>query len=157
MSNAVRPTIIVGVSGSGASAAALRWAVAEARGRHAQLRVVRSWTPEQHAPYATLKGRPSADQQRTIASRDLAAAMRAMFGPAMPDGVVAELAEGMPERTLVDRSAAADLLVLGASSQPTPAGRSAGPVIRTCLSRAHCPVVVVSADGGPGNDCDPSA
>jgi Universal stress protein family len=45
----------------------------------------------------------------------------------------------------VDASAGADLLVLGSASGRL-AGRSAGPVIRTCLSRAHCPLVAVRAE-----------
>jgi len=57
----------------------------------------------------------------------------------------------MPERALVDSSAAADLLVLGSESGLT-AGRSAGPVIRACLSRAYCPVVVISPETYPHRD-----
>jgi nucleotide-binding universal stress UspA family protein len=67
--------------------------------------------------------------------------MRAEFGPVTPDGVTMELAEGVPEPVLVDRSAAADLLVLGVSTPTWLAGRSVGPVVRACLARARCPVV----------------
>ena len=64
-----------------------------------------------------------------------------------------EVTEGNPERALVDSSAGADLLVLGAASGQL-ASRSLGPVVRTCLSRAHCPVVVVGPEGQglPGRD-----
>lgn len=48
--------VVVGVSGSSASAGALRWAADEARRRHAALRVVRSWHAEVHAPYAAAAG-----------------------------------------------------------------------------------------------------
>ncbi len=143
MNSTGQQTIVVGVSGSSASVTALRWAADEALRRHALLRVVRSWDPEFRAPYAAVGGLPTADQQRAAASQELAAAMRAAFGPATPDGVVAELAEGVAERTLIERSAAADLLVLGATPPPTPVVRPVGAVVRTCLSRAHCPVVVV--------------
>jgi len=57
------------------------------------------------------------------------------------------------ERVLVDLSAGADLLVLGSASGLTD-GRSIGPVIRGCLSRAHCPVVVVGPEGPPGSEPD---
>jgi nucleotide-binding universal stress UspA family protein len=152
MNSTGQQTIVVGVSGSSASVTALRWAADEAQRRHALLRVVRSWDPAFRAPYAAVGGLPTADQQRAAASRELAAAMHAAFGPATPDDVVAELAEGLAERTLVERSAAADLLVLGATAPPTPAVGAVGAVVRTCLSRAHCPVVVVGADAASGRD-----
>ena len=155
MNNERQPTIVVGVSGSRASAAALSWAAAEARRRRARLRVVRSWAPLHCAPYAPVEGREAAGQQRAIARRDLAAALRAAFGSAVPNGVAGELVEGAAERTLVDRSAGADLLVLGATSPPSLVGRSVGPVIQVCLSRAHCPVVVVSTDADTGDDRQP--
>ena len=95
MNSTGQQTIVVGVSGSSASVTALRWAADEALRRHALLRVVRSWDPEFRAPYAALGDLPTADQQRATASQELAAVMRAAFGPATPDGVVAELAEGV--------------------------------------------------------------
>jgi nucleotide-binding universal stress UspA family protein len=58
----------------------------------------------------------------------------------VPGEVATELTEGGAGRTLVDVSADADLLVLGSGS---PAAESVGPVIRACLSHAHCPVVIV--------------
>jgi nucleotide-binding universal stress UspA family protein len=82
--------------------------------------------------------------------------MRVAFGPEPPDGIDAELAEGVPERVLIDRSAIAALLVLGAARPQDTHGLSVGPVIRACLSRARCPVVVVNAAAGtdavPGPD-----
>jgi nucleotide-binding universal stress UspA family protein len=141
MSRSMRqPAVVVGVSGSRASAAALLWAAAEARQRSARLRVVRSWDLECTAAYAAVAGSLTADQQRGAACEGLAAEVRATFGEMVPDAVAAELKEGIAERTLVDLSADADLLVLGSGS---PAAESAGPVIRACLSHAHCPVVVV--------------
>jgi len=140
--NGNKLAIVVGVSGSEASAAALRWAADEARRRHATLRVVRSWDAEFTAPYAA-GGDLSRGQQREAACAELWAQMVTAFGPACPAGVVIELAEGVAERTLVDRSAGADLLVLGSASAGPGTGRSIGPVVRACLSRAQCPVVVV--------------
>jgi nucleotide-binding universal stress UspA family protein len=144
MNGTNQAAVIVGVSGSAASAAALRWAADEARRRNAGLRVVRSWQPIFAAPYAPADTRAGHGQQRDIASHGLTAAMHAAFGPVTPYGVTAELAKGEAERVLVDRSAGAALLVLGTGSPPAPAGQFIGPVIRTCLTRAHCPVVVVS-------------
>ncbi|MGH3421805.1 MAG: universal stress protein, partial [Streptosporangiaceae bacterium] len=55
-----------------------------------------------------------------------------------------EVVDGLAARVLLDRCADADMLVLGTSSDVPGALRSAGPVIRACLRRAPCPVVVIS-------------
>jgi nucleotide-binding universal stress UspA family protein len=139
--------IVAGVSGSMASLGALRWAAEEAWRLQAQLTVVRTWHPELPAPYAVPSGHPDAARLRQDAERGLAATLQQAFGPDAPAGLVSEVAEGMAERILVDRSADADLLVLGSTSVPTVIGRSIGPVIRSCLSRARCPVVVIGPEG----------
>src|SRR5215472_7418668 len=150
MSNARQQVIVVGVSGSPTSGAALSWAE-EARLRGARLHVVRAWDPARHAaPYAAVGATPTGEEELASARDGLAAAMRAEFGPVAPNGVTAELAEGVPERVLADRSVGANLLVLGVTSPAWLAGRSAGPVVRACLARARCPVVVIGdADGVP--------
>jgi nucleotide-binding universal stress UspA family protein len=53
--------IVVGVDGSAASQAALRWAAGEAGLRRAGLLVIHVWdrTRRQIAPYATRRGRPT--------------------------------------------------------------------------------------------------
>ena len=139
------PMVVVGVSGSSASAAALRWAADEARRRDAALRVVRSWDAGVHAPYAAADARPTPAQQLAAASEDPADVLRVAFGPELPAEVSAELVRGAAERVLISQSAEADLLVLGSPAPPTPAGRPVGSVIRACLHRARCPVVVVGA------------
>jgi len=139
-----RVSVVVGVSGSPASAAALRWAAAEARRRHARLRVIRSWDPEFDAAALPPDVRMASARQQAAAALSLAGTMGDVFGPQAPDGVTAELAQGMAERVLADRSADAELLVLGSAAPPGGAARSIGPVVRSCLSRACCPVVVVS-------------
>ncbi len=59
------------------------------------------------------------------------------------------MVDGLPARVLLDRCADADMLVLGTSGDTPGAVRSAGPVIRACLRRASCPVVVISAAQDP--------
>jgi nucleotide-binding universal stress UspA family protein len=140
--SARRPVIVAGVSGSLASGHALRWAADEAARRNGHLHVVLVWSPAPRASYAPVR-HGDREKQVLTASHVLAAALRAAFGPALPGGLSTEIAEGTPERVLVDRSAGADLLVLGSASAHALAGYSIGPVIRTCLSHAHCPVVVV--------------
>jgi nucleotide-binding universal stress UspA family protein len=151
MTNDRQQLIVVGVNGSPASGAALGWAAEEARLRGARLHVVRVWDPARHAaPYAAIGATPTGEEERAAARDGLAAAMRAEFGPVAPGGVTAELAEGVAERVLVDRSAVADLLVLGVTNPAWLAGRFAGPVVRACLARARCPVVIIGdANGAP--------
>jgi nucleotide-binding universal stress UspA family protein len=140
-----RPVVVVGVSGSAASAAALRWAAHEARRRGARLVAVRAWLPSQPAFYAVDAGH-DADHERQAATSELAATLRATFGAKPPPGMFTEVTAGMPERVLVERSAGAEMLVLGSTSASNPAGASVGPVIRSCLSRAHSPVVVIGPE-----------
>ena len=145
-----QPRIVVGVSGSLASAKALRWAAAEAQRRQAQLGVVTAWEPVHRASYAPPGLRHSLERQRLHASQELEYALKAVFGPVLPTDMITEIAEGMAERALVDRSAGADLLVLGSTSSIAGPGRSIGPVIRACLTSAHCPVVVIAPEGARG-------
>lgn len=150
MDSAAQPRIVVGVSGSLASAQALRWAAAEAHRRQAQLRVVTAWEPEHRASYAPPGPRHSLERQRLHASQELEYVLKAVFGPVLPTDMIAEIAEGTAERALVERSAGADLLVLGSTSSIAGPGRSIGPVIRACLASAHCPVVVIGPERAPG-------
>jgi nucleotide-binding universal stress UspA family protein len=158
--------IVVGVNGSTASLAALRWAAGEAALRRASLLVVYVWDRTRRvAPYATLGGRPTPGEERSTARARLASALRTAFGPTPPACLSSEVAEGLVARVLLDRAADADLLVLGATAPAItspPAGRgggpTAGPVARACLSRAVCPVVIVStAVTGGGGEAPPPA
>lgn len=153
MTSPTRPEIVVGVSCSRASAGALRWAAAEAERRHVLLRVVHAWSHEPRAPYAP-SGTQGTGAGPEHASQDLAAILEAVLGPAQCGTaaiVRAEVVEGTAERALLDRSAGADLLVLG-SAYGSLSARSIGPVIRACMSRARCPVVVVGPGEPSGRD-----
>ena len=141
--------IVVGVKRSAASLAALRWAAAEARLRHATLHVVHAWEPAaRRASYAILGDSPVGGQERLRARDNLAAIMRAAFGAEVPAGTTAEITEGMAERVLVHRSRDAGLLVLGATADAGTTGRPAGPVIRACMRSARCPLVIITAAAG---------
>jgi nucleotide-binding universal stress UspA family protein len=149
------PAVLVGVRDARASADALRWAAAEAWRRDARLRVVRCWDPEFTAPYAGQAGRPAGGIQHAAARERLAGLLSQVFGDQSPGWVTTELRRGVAERVLVSLSAEAELLVLGSAGRGGQDGqaRAIGPVIRGCLSRAHCPVVVVGTgtkDPGPG-------
>jgi nucleotide-binding universal stress UspA family protein len=132
--------IVVGVDGSAESAAALRWACREASFRGAEVHAVHVREAKCHslASYAAAAS-PSAED-------DIEAMWRSVLhdqGGALP--VRTEVAEGLAPRVLLERCAGADMLVLGTASDVPGSSRSAGPVIRACLRRAPCPVVVISA------------
>lgn len=153
-----KPFIVVGVSDSVASKAALRWAADEARRRCARLMVIRAWEPTPIASYAPHPPRDDGAHEQHAVTCELGHTLYATFGAKLPSYLFTEVIEGMPERVLADESAGADMLVLGSTSVPVIVGRSIGPVIRSCLSRAHCPVVVIAPEdtGCPGRQRAPS-
>jgi nucleotide-binding universal stress UspA family protein len=136
--------IVVGVDSSAESAAALRWACREASLRGAEVHAVHAIEAPCHsmASYAVPAHFPG-DVDVDV-----------MWQSLLPDpepGVLVrtEIVEGLPARVLLDRSAGADMLVLGTASDTPDAFGSAGPVIRACLRRAPCAVVVIGAEQDP--------
>ncbi len=75
--------------------------------------------------------------------------VKAEFAPDVE--VKGEVVDGLAARVLLERCAGADMLVLGTASDTDGASRPAGPVIRACLRRAACPVVVISAEQEPAH------
>ena len=157
--------ILVGIDGSEASAAALRWAAAEARFRGLRLHVVYVRDPDEPelAPYAPL-GDGNGDDHPAPPETALRLAVHAALGPHLPPDCLLEAAEGLPVHVLLDRAEGAEMLVLGNSRPGSTEARQAGepmaplgPVARDCVRGASCPVVVVRPDyvkspasGSPG-------
>ena len=140
-----RRHIVVGVDGSGASLAALRWAGREAGLRGVGLRVVRAWENQMHrmAPYALHARLLDDSEDRLAASGRLNEAVGAALESEPGAEVTVEVAEGLAARVLLDRAAGAELLVLGITAAPGTG--VVGPVAQACLRHAPCPVVVVGA------------
>ena len=136
--------IIVGVDGSAESVAALHWACREASLRGAEVHAVHVREAQCHsmASYA-VPAAADADDFPPGSVEDLVHSVRAGQDPGVQ--VRVDVVEGLAARVLLDRCAGADMLVLGTVSDMPGALRSAGPVIRACLRRAPCPVVVISA------------
>lgn len=144
--------IVVGVDGSAESAAALRWACREASLRGAEVHAVHAREAPCHsmASYAV----PAQGRPRDV---DVDVDVDVMWRSVLPDQVPGvqvrtEVADGLAARVLLERCDGADMLVLGTASDTPGALRSAGPVIRACLRRAPCPVVVISAVQEPRPD-----
>jgi nucleotide-binding universal stress UspA family protein len=141
--------VVVGVDGSDAAEAALRFALDEARLRGAALRVIHAW---QYGYVGLtgmegfgLPGASGADLSdlRSAADAALDATMRAVV-PADPDvAVERRLIEGAPATVLVDESRHADLLVVGSRGRGGFAGLLLGSVSQQCGQHAACPVVIV--------------
>jgi nucleotide-binding universal stress UspA family protein len=145
--------IVVGVDGSAESAAAFRWACREASLRGAEVHAVHVREANCHslASYAV----PASGSSESLVDDDGDAPAERRRS-IMPDQstcpgveVRTEVVDGLAARVLLDRAAGADMLVLGTASDRTGALRSAGPVIRACLRRASCPVVVISVAQDP--------
>ncbi len=145
--------IVVGVDGTTASAAAVRWAVREALLRQASVHLIFADDHDRRnrAPYAGWWNEPRPDEDEAAATA-LDAAQQQASQALPPTRLSSERAGGSPSRVLIDRSAGAEMLVLGSAFQP---GRSAsdawppmGPVTRDCLRGAACPVVVIASCEG---------
>ena len=120
--------IVVGVDGSAASDAAVRWAVREARLRRATVHLISAHhsEPGQRARYAPSSWMMPEEEQRAAAEALVAAAMELARRYLPPGQLTAELANKPPARALLDRSADAELLVLGTTRRARP-GQPPGP------------------------------
>ncbi len=145
MSVPVARRIVVGVDFSAESAAALRWACREATLRGAEVYAVHAMEAPCHsmASYAV----PAQIRCDDIDADVMWRSVMPVPVPAVP--VRTEIVEGLAARVLLNRCEGADMLVLGTANDTPGAVRSAGPVIRACLRRAPCPVVVISAVQDP--------
>jgi nucleotide-binding universal stress UspA family protein len=129
--------VVVGVDGSAASMAALDWAVAEASRDARALHVVVAHERPPWAPYAP----PARDEPpEELKLNELVETVRPHLRKARADLVVRK---GRLEQVLLWESADAGLLVVGREA----ASPEIGPLARTCVANAHCPVVVVTREG----------
>jgi nucleotide-binding universal stress UspA family protein len=135
------PRVIVGVDDSTGSAAALRWAAAEACRRQVMLRIVSVWEdPGRPASYTRCPA-------QMAAARVQKALAQVLDQQPYPRHVACATIEGTPGRVLLDDAGDAGLLVLGATG--VGAAQAPGPVGRHCLQRGRGPLVFVSASRLP--------
>lgn len=134
-----RGLIVVGVDGSESSGQALRWAVEEARLRHARVRAVHAWwgypmlaadTEDQH-PTNDASGAVQAFVTETLGEeRDVE------VEPVVVQGQQASAA-------LVEAAKDAALLVVGSRGAGGFSSLLLGSVSQQCAHHASCPVVIV--------------
>lgn len=138
----MRGRIVVGVGADPArSANAVRLAADEAAERRVPLEAVRAWRRPAHRTtgHPLLTGDPARHQEQEAALA-LEEALRHV--PADVD-VRRRTPEGPAHRALLDASAGADLLVVGARRRQGHVGLQLGRVAHTVLHHAACPVAVV--------------
>ncbi|HWG12241.1 MAG TPA: universal stress protein [Streptosporangiaceae bacterium] len=146
--------ILVGIDGSPASVAAVRWAGREAELRGMRVHVVYVRDRRLPTPHYAPQPRASEGVPGAGPGERMKAVVREALGTQAEPGVQMEVADGLPARVLIDRSVGAEMLVLGSTSpgNASPGGAAAppaqartplGPVARDCLHAAPCPVVVV--------------
>ena len=139
--------IVVGVDGTVASMTAVRWAAQEATLHKASVQLVFVDDGYAQAAYSGSSDASHADRDDAD-GRALLAAAELEAGRTLPPGHVScERAAGSPGKVLIDRSAGAELLVLGCAYQASQSTIDMwpplGPVARACLQGATCPVVVL--------------
>jgi len=137
--------VVVGVDGSPAARAALRWAVEDARRRGCRVDAVWAWHPD----YGGMIGPLPAEVVLALSPQTLEAAARKALDAAVEgfEGVDVRpvLVEGDPRDVLVKASEEAELLVVGNRGHGTIVGAILGSVSAHCVHHASCPVVVIRA------------
>ena len=148
--NTTAPVIVVGVDGSPAGTAALRWAVRQATRQHGRVKAVSVRYAPELMPATSFAMEPrgfrvpqrDAAQQETWL-RELIATATAGVQDAAP--VEAVTLVGGPETELTKAAAGADMLVVGGHGQGPLAEVFLGSVAAGSVRHAECPVVVIPA------------
>lgn len=124
--------LVVGMDGTDRSHDALRFAIAEARLRGGSVQVITAWDEGQ--------GEDSRKKAEQI-QQDARTAVLGDHDGAPP--VSFEVVAGRPEHVLVDASAGASLLVVGAHGVKSIRHTALGSISEYTARLAYCPVVVI--------------
>ncbi|MEU6657698.1 universal stress protein [Streptomyces sp. NPDC046821] len=148
--------ILLGIGDHDVDSPAVRFAFHEAAVRNVELDVVRTWRRAARDPvhHPLMTGEFDAHFERR-ASDFLDKALLPMVREHPQIRLSRSTVEGPARRVLAERSAAADLLVVGARRRDSLFGLELGRVAHRALHHAECPVAVVPqhhpspADGAP--------
>jgi len=132
------PTIVVGISDTGAGRAALRFALEEAARRRVSVTAVRGWED----------GDPSSEAAANLVQRQAAARqLRAIVADCRRDypgvRVRSLLLHAHPANAVLQATGDADLLVIGSHHSGNRWSSRLGPVPQTILHHTGCPVVLI--------------
>ncbi|QPK49839.1 universal stress protein [Streptomyces gardneri] len=139
--------VVLAVDGSRDSEAAVDFAFAAAAARGAELRAVHAWTPSS-GPADLTPLFHGTEEIRGEEERVLAAALAGATARWPQVSVERRLVRGRPRPVLLEESAGAQLLVMGARGRGGFAGLLLGSVSQALLHHAECPVAVVRGDAG---------
>ncbi len=131
--------IVVGIDGSKAAVTAAEWALEEAVGRTAPLRLV-------YTIGADDEGYPPETEYAEEALRVATAAVRAHGKPVKVDTAVVS---GDVDSVLLHESQAAAMICVGSVGIGRVVSRLFGSTAVALATAAHCPVAVIRRDGGP--------
>lgn len=144
--------IIVGVDGSSASDAAVRWATDEAMMRNSALTVVNALTPVVTWPQVPVPPGMDAWQEsesrRIVTDAVAIAESRVREGHRVPIGYKFFVSAPIP--TLVDLSKDAEMVVVGSRGLGAVGRATVGSVSTAVAHGAHCPVGVIRGDSPAG-------
>lgn len=139
--------IVVGVDRSEGAKQALRFALEEAKLRHAKLRVVHAWqfdavgTAGVESFYPAVG--PDVSEVREAAEQVLEQTLRETLPDTNSVEIEQRLVEGRPAGVLVSESRDADLLVVGSRGHGGFTDLLLGSVSQQVSHHAACPVVIV--------------
>ncbi|AHH97523.1 universal stress protein [Kutzneria viridogrisea] len=138
--------IVVGVDGSQASFAALRWAVAEAERIDGAVEAVTAWQTDPPLLGSAYK---SPDEAMAEQGERLSKAVEQVCGRTSRVPVREVLVDGWPQKALVAQARNADLLVVGRHGHGWLTEKLLGSVSTYCLRHASCPIVVIPSPVAP--------
>ena len=131
------PTVVVGIDDPAASTDVLAAALRTAEERRARLIVVSTWWQ----PPVTDATEPGWQERL---EEELTAALDAVGAPASGVPVEVHVRQARPAETLIAASSDADLVVLGRHATLVPSGSHLGPVARSVVREAFCPVLLTT-------------
>ncbi|MGH4032060.1 universal stress protein [Actinomycetota bacterium Odt1-20B] len=142
--------ILLGVGETTSGSEALRFALREAEARGCKLDAVRAWRCPAHESVDVHGAAGEAERQHEEKAERLLGDVLADAATSHPKVVVhRRTAEGPAPKVLAHRTAAADLVVVGARRRHGHLGMQLGRVSHTLLHQAQCPVAIVP-DTEPG-------
>ena len=135
--------IVVGVDGSAASKAALRWAVTAAGVTGGHIEAVTTWQIPVTYGWALMSG---GWEPEKAARELLSETVESVFGTDRPADLRMIVEEGSAAKVLIKHSTGAQMLVVGSRGLGGFAGLLLGSVSATCAEHAKCPVLVIHGD-----------
>jgi len=131
--------VVVGIDGSRHSVDVLREGARIAQAIGCSLEAVAAWQPQQILlDYGVLERNPELE-----ASQALFDTSKFVFGDDRPDWYTTNSVPGDPAQILIDRSAKAEMLILGTHGHGGLISSLMGSVSRACVDHAECLVLLV--------------